>query len=112
MQCANPECCCALFDQPGGSLWLMELDVSCDELIEGDEYGFPVCTLPMKYFWLCVDCSQKFVVRRWTRSGVDLPPKPGREGYRAAPYSEPLFPKPPVRHRESARIEAEQMEAV
>jgi hypothetical protein len=110
MQCANSKCCCDLFDQPGGSLWLMELEVSCDELLDGDENGFPVCTLPTKYFWLCVDCSQKFVVRRWTRSGVVLSPKPER--YREASYSEPLFPKPPVRLRASARIEAELTEAV
>lgn len=93
-------------------MWLMELEVSCDELLDGDENGFPVCTLPKKYFWLCVDCSQKFVVRRWTRSGVILSSKSERDGYQSAPNSEPLFPKPPVRLRASARIEEELMEAV
>ena len=112
MRCANQDCCSALFDQPGGSLWLMELETSHTELMEGEDNGFPICSVPMKYFWLCVDCSQRFVLRRWTPSGIVLMPKPSREKCKTAEHSEPAASKCPVRVHASPRLEAELLEAV
>jgi hypothetical protein len=72
MRCVNQECSCGLLDVPGGSVWLMQLEGSRDQPAEGDDNGFSVCTLPTKYFWLCADCSCRFVLSRWTPSGVVL----------------------------------------
>ncbi len=75
MHCANPECRSTLFDQPGGSLWLMELEVKYDPAKANEDNGFPMRTLPAKYFWLCVDCTEIYVLCRWTLSGVVLRPR-------------------------------------
>jgi hypothetical protein len=72
MRCVNPECSCGLLDGPGGSVWLMQLEVSRDQPTEAEGCGFSVCTQPTKYFWLCADCSSRFVLSRWTPSGVVL----------------------------------------
>ena len=42
MRCANPDCCSALFDQPGGSLWMMGLETSSREIMDGEDNGFPI----------------------------------------------------------------------
>jgi hypothetical protein len=72
MNCANPECRCGLFDLPGGSIWLMQLEVPRDHLAEDEDCAFSVCVLPRKYFWLGADCSQFFVISHWTPSGLSL----------------------------------------
>ena len=78
MHCANPDCCCDTFDLPGGSLWWMELEESRDQPIENEDNGFPICILPLKYFWLCAECSQRFVLSQWTPTGIVLVPRRNR----------------------------------
>ena len=75
MRCTNPSCCNDSFDLRGGALRLMELDVSRDPLIESEDNGFPCRTRPARYFWLCVECSEKYSLCSWTPSGVVLVPK-------------------------------------
>jgi len=72
MHCANAECSRGLLDLPGGSVWLMQLEVPPDQSAPSDDPGFSMCTLPTKYFWLCADCSLRFVISRWTPSGLVL----------------------------------------
>jgi hypothetical protein len=72
MRCVNPECTCGLLDLPGGSVWLMQLEVPRDQQTESEEHGFSACALPTKYFWLCADCSRRFVLLHWTPAGVVL----------------------------------------
>ncbi len=112
MLCANPECLSTLFDQPGGSLWLMELEVKHDPAKSGEDNGFPVCTLPTKYFWLCVDCTERYVLSRWTLSGVVL--KPRRPGviHGLAMRKRTEESKPPVRIYASLGLESAVEEAV
>lgn len=75
MRCANPECCCDFLDQPGGALWLKELELPRNQPSEDEDNGFPVRTRPMKYFWLCVACNERFVIGRWTSAGIILLPR-------------------------------------
>lgn len=112
MHCANLDCCCDTFDQPGGSLWLMELELSRDEAIESDDNGFPICSLPMKYFWLCVECSQRFVLSHWTAAGIVLTPKRNLIQHTVTRSAESPSSKPPIRIHASASFEAEFQEAV
>ncbi len=72
MHCANPKCRCELFDMPGGSVWLMELELPDGQPTGDGEEAFPVSMSPRKYFWLCAACSRQFVLWRWTPSGVFL----------------------------------------
>ena len=72
MICANPDCYCGLFDKPGGSIWLMQLEVPRDQTADSMDYEFQATMRPMKYFWLCPDCDQHFILSRWTPTGVSL----------------------------------------
>ncbi len=69
MRCANSECSRDLLDLPGGSVWLMQLEMPTNSSGHGYD-GFPICTQPTKYFWLCAECSRHFVLLRWTPFGL------------------------------------------
>ena len=112
MHCANPDCCCDTFDQPGGSLWLLELDVSRGQPIDSDDNGFPICSLPMKCFWLCVECSQRFVLSRWTPAGIVLARRRSLTEHGVTGSAESPGSKPPIRIHASGSFEAEFQEAV
>jgi hypothetical protein len=112
MHCANSDCCCDAFDMPGGSLWLMELELSDAEPIRSDDNGFPVCSLPMRCFWLCVQCSRRFVLSRWTPAGIVLVPRRAPDQPTAAGNHEFSDFKPPISIHASASFEAEFQEAV
>ena len=72
MICANTNCGCGSFDMPGGSIWLLQLEVPGDQLTINNGEEFSVSIAPQKYFWLCPDCSRRFVLWRWTEAGVSL----------------------------------------
>jgi hypothetical protein len=72
MVCANPKCRCELFDMPGGSIWLLQLELPGDHATGTGEEAFSAPTSPEKYFWLCAACSRRFVLWRWTPSGIFL----------------------------------------
>ncbi len=101
MQCANPKCSRVVQDLQQGTLVLLELDVPPDERIVRSDSGFPVCTVPSKYFWLCSECSRLWVMKRWTPTGLVLEPsQPAQElqavleKIRYEPASEVLSPGP------------------
>lgn len=100
MHCANPECRQVMQDLYQGTLVLLELDVPPDERIVRSESGFPVCTVPSKYFWLCPQCSSLWIMKRWTATGLVLEPtQPVQtlhtvlEKFRYEPASEKLQPE-------------------
>jgi len=75
MRCANTQC---NFESPylrDGSLHLLELHACRTGRLEGDEGGFPRHCSNSKYFWLCGQCTQEFVIASWTPSGIVLAPK-------------------------------------
>lgn len=70
MQCANPDCRVPAVDLSAGILRLIELDVAPEERVIRSDGGFPVCSVPSRYFWLCPKCSAYLRLRRWTASGI------------------------------------------
>ena len=110
MHCANPDCC-ACFDQPGGSLWMMELETLSTDVLHGEDNGFPVSHQQIKYFWLCVSCSEKYVLHRWTPSGIVLLPISTLHRQSPATHAEPLVSKPPIRFHACRRLETELLES-
>src|SRR5689334_20895146 len=72
MQCANPHCRMPALDLSAGVLRLVELDVPPEERVLRSDGGFPVCSVPSRYFWLCPRCSSYLRVGRWTFDGVIL----------------------------------------
>lgn len=75
MKCANPKCCRDAQHLSDGSLLLLEMDLPPEERLAGDEFGFPVCAAPSKYFWLCEACSRNLRIVGWTVAGPVLAPR-------------------------------------
>ncbi len=101
MQCANPKCRRVAQDLQQGTLLLLEMDVPPDERIVRSESGFPICTVPSRYFWLCSECSRLWTLKRWTPTGLVLEPiQPPQslqsilERIRYEPASESVQPNP------------------
>lgn len=74
MKCANPECRRDAHDLQHGILRLLEMEVPPEERLEGNDYGFPVCKVPSRFFWLCATCSRILRMKGWTANGVILEP--------------------------------------
>jgi hypothetical protein len=70
MQCANPDCQAPAADLNTGVLSLIELDVAPDERVIRSDGGFPVCSVPSRYFWVCQSCSVFLRIKRWTPGGL------------------------------------------
>jgi hypothetical protein len=70
MQCANPECRNPAFDLSTGVLRLIELAVPPADRVVRSDGGFPVCSVPSRYFWLCPKCSSFLRIRQWTHDGL------------------------------------------
>lgn len=111
MHCANPDCRCDTFHLPGGTLWRMELEQSSDQLIEEEDNGFPIRILPLKYFWLCVECSQRFVLSQWTPVGIVLTPRCNLNQQRTARFAESSHSWPAIGVHASASFETEFQDA-
>ncbi len=112
VHCANPACSSSEFDQPGGSIWLMEFEASRGYPTGGDDNGFPINSMPLKYFWLCVECSQIFVLSRWTEAGIVIATRPDSARHDVARSAESQGSKPPIRIFASVNIESEFREAI
>jgi len=72
MRCANPDCNLMSHDLTTGSLRLLELDVPPEERVTRSDWGFPICCVPSRYFWLCQQCCGLLSIRRWTKEGLVL----------------------------------------
>lgn len=80
MRCANPVCSLKSQDLRDGILRLIELDVAPEDRILGAEGGFPVCSVPSRYFWLCKECSRVLIIKRWTSTELILEPREDTNG--------------------------------
>jgi hypothetical protein len=107
MRCANPDCCCGLFDQPGGSIWLMQLETPCDRPTESMDYDFSVSAVPTKCFWLCAECSRRFILSRWTPAGVCLVKRQPGMRYRTATQMREAIDPIPLRVCATPQVEGE-----
>src|SRR6185437_2215236 len=74
MRCANSICRKDAQDVDRGSLHLLEMEVPPDERVVRAESGFPVLAAPVRFFWLCAECSRFFRFKRWTATGLILEP--------------------------------------
>src|SRR6516165_1967085 len=72
MQCANPDCNQIAQNLLTGTLRLFELDVPPEERVIRSDWGFPICLVPSKYFWLCGACRGFLRMKRWTPEGLIL----------------------------------------
>lgn len=70
MQCANPHCRRPAEDIESGTLKFVEMEVSPEERTIRSDSGFPVCSVPGRFFWLCRQCALTLKIRRWTKAGL------------------------------------------
>jgi len=100
MQCANPDCRTPAVDLTDGVLRLIELDAPPEERVVRSDGGFPVCSVPSRYFWLCPKCSPYLRVRGWNVNGVTFETKAGA---RFVPDRDPIIPLAQHRSRSLSR---------
>jgi hypothetical protein len=72
MQCANPPCSKELHYLREGRIELLELESHADDQFRPDNGAFAMKSLPSKYFWLCGECAEIYILKRWTTSGLVL----------------------------------------
>jgi hypothetical protein len=72
MQCANPPCSKELLYFREGRIELLELESHADDQFRPDEGAFAMKSLPSKYFWLCGECAEIYILKQWTTSGLVL----------------------------------------
>ena len=72
MQCANPPCSRELLYFREGRIELLELQSHADDQFRPDDGAFAMNSLPSKYFWLCGECAEIYILKRWTTSGLVL----------------------------------------
>lgn len=72
MQCAN--CKMIAEDLLEGVLTLIEFETPPEDRLLCAGGGFPVCSAPSRYFWLCASCSRRFAIRKWNAAGLVLHP--------------------------------------
>lgn len=90
MKCANPQCATSPRALTGGTLWCLEMEASPEERTLRSDGGFPTCSVPTRFFWLCRRCSEQLVIKRWTAGGLvfgAIPAAP-MAGRRLGPFSE------------------------
>lgn len=75
MRCANPKCSSELIYLRSGSVQLLEFEPALDALSENEDYEFSIQPSPRRFFWLCGQCSNTFVIKHWTSFGVVLETK-------------------------------------
>jgi hypothetical protein len=94
MKCANPVCHNHLLYLRGGTLRLLEIERTPGSGDEGEGGGIPERRRAARYFWLCPECSQSLVLRRWTQDGVVLEPRNPSHGAPIPTWT--VAPKPAV----------------
>jgi len=72
MRCANPPCSRELLYFREGRIELLELELHSDDQFRPDDGAFAMKSLPSKYFWLCGECAEIYILKRWTTSGLVL----------------------------------------
>ena len=72
MQCANPRCAKELRYLREGRVDLLELEPTSHNQVQTEHDGFPVKSLPSRFFWLCGDCAKTHIIERWRSTGPIL----------------------------------------
>ena len=72
MQCANPPCSKELLYLREGRIELLELESHAGDPFQPADGAFAMNCLPSKYFWLCGECAELYILKRWTTSGLVL----------------------------------------
>jgi hypothetical protein len=72
MQCANPQCSKELLYLREGKLQLFELESHSEDPLPTDDGSFAMNSLPSKFFWLCGQCAETHIAKRWLSSGLVL----------------------------------------
>jgi hypothetical protein len=72
VHCANPQCSKELLYLREGRIELLELESHADDQFPEDDGAFAMNCLPSKYFWLCGECAELYILKRWTTSGLVL----------------------------------------
>jgi hypothetical protein len=72
MLCANPQCSKELLYLREGSLQLLALESDSDDQFRQDDGAFAMKPLRSKFFWLCGECSETLILKKWTTSGLIL----------------------------------------
>lgn len=71
MQCSNPDCRSHSPYLRSGSLHPLQLEVP-DSEPTAEERAFAMRAKPLRFFWLCQECSQQFILTKWTAAGLVL----------------------------------------
>jgi len=69
-QCANPQCAKELLYLREGRLALLDMESHANDQPRSDNGAFAMRSLPSRLFWLCGECANTYVVKRWTSSGL------------------------------------------
>jgi hypothetical protein len=72
IRCANPPCSKELLYLREGRIELLELESHAGDHFRPDDGAFAMNSLPSKYFWLCGECAEIYILKRWTTSGLVL----------------------------------------
>jgi hypothetical protein len=75
LSCANRECAAELKYLRGGRLFLMERESRTPGGAMQHAGQEKKAVSMRRYFWLCENCAQQYVIRRWTEEGVELAPR-------------------------------------
>ena len=70
MQCANPRCCRELLYLREGRLALLDMESHANVPPRPDDGAFAMNCFPSQYFWLCCECAEIYLLKRWTNSGL------------------------------------------
>jgi hypothetical protein len=57
-----------------GVLTLIEFETPPEDRLLYAGGGFPVCSAPSRYFWLCASCSKNVAIRKWNSAGLVMQP--------------------------------------
>jgi hypothetical protein len=71
-QCANPQCSQELLYLREGRLALLDMELHANDPPRSDDDAFAMNCFPSKYFWLCRECAEIYILKRWTTSGLVL----------------------------------------
>lgn len=70
MQCANPQCSKELLYLREGRLALLDMESHANDPPRPDDGAFAMNCFPSEYFWLCCECAEIYILKRWTSSGL------------------------------------------
>jgi hypothetical protein len=71
-QCANPQCSQELLYLREGRLALLDMELHANDPPRPDDGAFAMNRFPSRYFWLCGECAEIYILKRWTTSGLIL----------------------------------------